>query len=57
MAALYIPMLRHYRRTPLWAPALPLVALFYLGATVASAVRYHRDDGGQWKGRAQARTT
>lgn len=57
MAALYIPMLRHYRRTPLWALALPLVALFYLGATLASAVRYHGGKGGQWKGRAQASTT
>jgi hopene-associated glycosyltransferase HpnB len=57
MASLYIPMLRHYGRSPLWAPALPLVALFYLGATVASAVRYHRGKGGQWKGRAQASIT
>ncbi|MFL6673773.1 MAG: glycosyltransferase [Massilia sp.] len=54
MSAIYMPMLRYYRRPLPWAPALPLVALFYLGATLASAWRYHRGRGGQWKGRAQA---
>jgi len=33
---------------------LPLTALFYLAATLASAWRYWRGRGGQWKGRAQA---
>ena len=47
-------MLRYYRRSPLWAPALPLVALFYVGATFASAWRYWRGKGGQWKARVQA---
>ena len=37
-----------------WAPALPLVALFYVGATFASAWRYWRGKGGQWKARVQA---
>lgn len=55
--AIYVPMLRYQGRSPLWALALPLVALFYLGATIASAVRYHRGKGGQWKGRAQAPVT
>jgi hopene-associated glycosyltransferase HpnB len=50
----YAPMLRYYGRSPWWAPALPLVALFYVGATVASAVRYWRGKGGQWKSRVQA---
>ncbi len=50
----YAPMLGYYRRSPLWAPALPLVALFYVGATFASAVRYWRGKGGQWKARVQA---
>jgi hypothetical protein len=49
-------MLRYYGRSLLWAPALPLVALFYLGATIASAWRYHRGKGGRWKGRTQALT-
>lgn len=56
MCAAYMPMLRYYRRSPLWAPALPLVALFYLGATVGSALRYWSGKGGQWKARVQAPT-
>jgi hopene-associated glycosyltransferase HpnB len=54
MMAVYTPMLRYYRQAPIWAPALPLVALFYLGATLASSWRYLQGRGGQWKGRAQA---
>jgi hypothetical protein len=47
-------MLSYYRRSPLWALFLPLIALFYVGATFASAVRYWRGKGGQWKARVQA---
>lgn len=54
MAALYAPMLRYYRRSLLWAPLLPLIALFYIAATLGSAWRYYRGRGGQWKGRSQA---
>lgn len=54
MCCAYAPMLRYYGRSPWWAPALPLVALFYVGATLASAVRYWRGKGGQWKARVQA---
>ncbi|WP_186264465.1 glycosyltransferase [Burkholderia gladioli] len=54
MSAAYAPMLAYYRRSLLWAPALPLVALFYNGATFASAWRYWRGKGGQWKARVQA---
>ena len=54
MCCAYAPMLRYYGRSPLWAPFLPLVALFYVGATFASAVRYWRGKGGQWKARVQA---
>ena len=54
MCCSYAPMLRYYGRSPLWAPFLPLVALFYVGATFASAVRYWRGKGGQWKARVQA---
>ena len=57
MMAAYLPSLRFYGLSPLWAPALPLVALFYTGATVHSAIRYWMGRGGEWKGRAQdART-
>jgi hopene-associated glycosyltransferase HpnB len=54
MCCAYAPMLRYYGRAPRWAPFLPLVALFYVGATFASAVRYWRGKGGQWKARVQA---
>ena len=54
MCCAYAPMLRYYGRSPLWAPFLPLVALFYVGATFASALRYWRGKGGQWKARVQA---
>jgi hypothetical protein len=57
MAALYCPLLRYYGRPLRQAPLLPLVAMFYLGATVASAWRHLRGRGGQWKGRSQARGT
>ncbi|TDV05082.1 glycosyltransferase [Paraburkholderia caballeronis] len=54
MCCAYAPMLGYYRRSPLWAPFLPLVALFYVGATFASAWRFWRGKGGQWKARVQA---
>ncbi len=55
MAGAWLPTLRFYRRSPLWAPFPPLVAAFYLGATLHSAVSYWRGRGGMWKGRAQAK--
>ena len=54
MAVSFQPMLRFYRRSPLWGLALPLVALFYGAFTVASAVQFWRGRGGRWKGRIQA---
>ncbi|MBZ5619570.1 MAG: glycosyltransferase [Acidobacteriia bacterium] len=53
MSIAYFPVLRYYRRSPLRAPLLPLVATFYLGATIHSAVCYWRGRGGVWKGRVQ----
>ena len=53
MSIAYFPALRFYRRSPLWAPLLPAIAAFYLGATIHSAVCYWRGAGGMWKGRAQ----
>ena len=54
MSIAYAPMLR-YHRLPVWqAPLLPLVTLFYLGATLDSGRRHWMGKGGQWKGRAQA---
>ena len=54
MSASFLPTVRFYRVSPLWAPLLPLTALFYSYATWLSAVRYWLGRGGQWKGRAQA---
>jgi len=54
MAVTYLPTVRFYRMSPLWAAALPAAAAFYTYATWVSAVRYWLGRGGQWKGRAQA---
>jgi hopene-associated glycosyltransferase HpnB len=54
MALSFLPTVRFYRLSPLWAPLLPLTAVFYTYATWLSAVRYWMGKGGLWKGRAQA---
>jgi hopene-associated glycosyltransferase HpnB len=54
MSASFLPTVRFYRLSPLWALLLPLEALFYSYATWLSAARYWLGRGGQWKGRAQA---
>lgn len=51
MAISYVPILRFYRRSPLWAMTLPLIAIFYTVATIDSALRHWRGAGGEWKGR------
>jgi hopene-associated glycosyltransferase HpnB len=53
MMAAYVPSLQFYGLSALWAPVLPLVALFYTGATIHSAIRYWTGRGGEWKGRPQ----
>lgn len=53
MSLSYVPVLRFYGRSVLWAPLLPLVAAFYMACTVYSAVAYWRGRGGMWKGRVQ----
>jgi hopene-associated glycosyltransferase HpnB len=54
MTLTYLPTLRFYKLSPLWAPLLPVAAAFYSYTTCLSAVRYWLGRGGQWKGRAQA---
>jgi hopene-associated glycosyltransferase HpnB len=54
MAASFLPILRTYRCSPLVAPLLPLIAVFYMAATLGSAVQFWRGRGGAWKGRFQA---
>jgi hopene-associated glycosyltransferase HpnB len=53
MSMSYAPMIRFYRLPLLWAFSLPLIAIFYAGATLHSAVQYWRGKGGVWKGRVQ----
>jgi hopene-associated glycosyltransferase HpnB len=54
MALAFAPTLRFYRLSPLWAFALPAIALQYLIFTLDSAYQYVRGRGGTWKGRVQA---
>jgi len=54
MSISYAPTLRLYGRSIAWAPLLPRVALFYMVATVDSALRYWTGHGGEWKGRVQS---
>ena len=53
MSIAYWPTLRFYKLSPLWAPVLPVVALFYMIATLQSAIDYWQGRGGRWKGRIQ----
>ena len=53
-AAAYLPTLARFRQSFVWAAFLPVIALFYMAATIGSAVNYHRGRGVVWKGRAYA---
>jgi hopene-associated glycosyltransferase HpnB len=53
MSIAFLPILRFYSLSPLRAPSLPLVALFYAGATIHSAIQYWTGRGGEWKDRVQ----
>lgn len=48
----YMPTLVRYGRARLWAITLPLIALFYMGATLDSAIQFWRGRGASWKSRA-----
>jgi hypothetical protein len=52
MAFSFEPTLERFRRWPLWAPLLPLIAVFYMAATIGSAIDHHRGRGVVWKQRA-----
>jgi hopene-associated glycosyltransferase HpnB len=54
MTLSYLPMLRYYRRSILWAPMLPLISGLYLLMTWSSARRYWRGERSEWKGRVYA---
>ena len=51
LSASYVPTLRRYGRSWLWAPLLPLIAAFYTAATVAAAVNHYTGRGVAWKSR------
>jgi hopene-associated glycosyltransferase HpnB len=53
MVAAYVPMVRFYGLNLLWAITLPFSAVFYMAATMHSALKYWSGRGGEWKGRAQ----
>jgi hypothetical protein len=55
MSFAYLPIVRFYRLNWLWALTLPLTAIFYMGATLHSAILYWSGAGGKWKGRVQDR--
>jgi hypothetical protein len=54
MAVTYLPTLRFYGRSPLWALSLPVVGSFYLVMTWCSALRYYRRERARWKDRVYA---
>jgi len=51
MALSFLPTLRFYRQSPLWGPALPVIALLFTLYTLDSAYQHWRGRGGRWKGR------
>jgi hopene-associated glycosyltransferase HpnB len=51
MALTYIPTLLFYRRSPLWAMALPFTGTLYMLMTISSATRYWLGAGSEWKSR------
>lgn len=55
MFTTYLPTLRFYHRSLVWALALPLIATAYLVMTWNSAFRYWRGERSRWKGRTYGR--
>jgi hopene-associated glycosyltransferase HpnB len=51
-ASSYLPTLARYDRSPLWVLLLPLIAVFYMAATVSSALDHWLGRGARWKSRA-----
>ncbi len=56
MTASFVPTLRRFGLSILWAPLLPLIALFYMAATIGSAIDHHQGRGVVWKNRAYTET-
>lgn len=51
MTMTYVPILRFYRRSYLWALLLPVIGALYLAMTWTSALRYWNGERSRWKGR------
>lgn len=51
MAIAYLPTVRHFRQSPVWAATLPVAGVLYTLMTVHSAFRHWQGRGGAWKGR------
>ncbi|MBF2097901.1 MAG: glycosyltransferase [Gloeomargaritaceae cyanobacterium C42_A2020_066] len=51
MTLAYLPTVRFYRLSPLWAVTLPLTGFLYTLMTLDSARRHYQGRGGAWKGR------
>lgn len=51
MTLAYLPTIRLYQLSPLWAVCLPAIAVLYNLMTIDSAMRHWRGQGGAWKGR------
>jgi hopene-associated glycosyltransferase HpnB len=54
MTLAFQPILRFYRLSPLWGPALPGIGCAYMIFTLDSAYQHLRGRGGLWKGRVHA---
>jgi hopene-associated glycosyltransferase HpnB len=52
MTMSFLPTLRRFAASPAWALTLPCIALFYMAATIGSALNHYRGRGVAWKGRA-----
>jgi hopene-associated glycosyltransferase HpnB len=54
MMASYVPILRFYRLSVVWAAALPIIATLFLAMSWSSAWRWRFGEGPAWKGRQYA---
>lgn len=54
MSLAYLPTVRLYQISPLWAVCLPAIAFLYTLMTIDSALRSWRGRGGAWKGRVHS---
>ena len=55
LVAGYLPTLRYYGVSGVWAAGLPVAGVLYLAMTWHSAVRYWSGERSAWKGRRYAR--